>query len=1488
MPRSRVRSAVLGARLVLRLLALPDLFGPWRAYRPGRASTTGSPRRRLRTLSVVFTQALFLVLLLFSGPSSAMATEGLGQAPSSSRLTSPTEGIRTARRLKLQSAWVKAGVTGVTYEFREGGTGPFETIPLALVQKRNGEAIGKWPMPTSGFESEPLYFDAAHGTQTLREKGGSIEVRALFEGPSEVKGYSAPVEAGINRFIGGPKDATAQIGPGTVDLLTGNLTISRSDVSVPNFTNTLQFSRTFNSRGIAPKGSPEDEAEQKSVLGPGWRPGVPIEAAGGSEWRNLKIVTQFVESEGITWPFEYAVLTDLEGGELGFEKLEGGGYRTPPEAAGWKLTTEGSRFVLSDPAGNRTTFENPGGGSEYVPVTISQVGGATNTTRVEYELKEGRKRVHMVLGPSAQQQLCSTEADAKTLIGCHALFFSYAPASTWGAPASDGERLSKITYYVPGYGGYAAGIEVAAYNYNAEGRLVEEWDPRVTPKLAELYTYTSGGQLTTLTPAGQRPWTLEYGTVDGEVSNGRLMAVKRDSLLTSPSTAQTTLAYGVPVSGSGSPYPMGASAVSEWGQLDSPTDATAVFPPTEIPASPPTSYAQAAVYYMDAEGHGVNMATPAGAGTSSPSISTTEEDDVGNVVRELTPQNRLLALAEPPANRATRARELDTHRLFSADGTQMEEEWGTSHSVQLSSGPTVQARFHKVVQYDHGWPETGIDPHLPTRETSGALVGGEVLDQRVTEHFYNWNLRKPTETIVDAGTGHLNIKRVTVYNETTGLPIETRQPSNAAAGATRTYYYDEPGAPTECQQKPRWGSLPCVVKPVGQASGAGRPELLVKRLKAFNALGEVTELTESPGGSTEGMRKTTSTYDLAGRQLTQKVEGGGVAVPIIESFYSSTMGLPTVQRFACTGGCTDDQATTIVYDALGRVKEYSDADGNVAKTTYDLDGRPVSVADNKGSQTLSYDPISGLAIKLEDSGAGTFTASYDANGSMVEEALPNGLNAKTSYDPAGQPTTRTYTKTSACGASCTWFSEQITRSVFGQVVSANSTSANDTFAYDRAGRLLESRETPTGGGCTVRIYAYDVDSNRTELTSRSPGAGGVCAASGGSVQKQEYDTADRLEGEGLVYDGFGRVTSLPAKFAGGSTLTATYFANDLVSSQTQSGVSNSYELDASVRQRARLQSGGLEGSEVFHYDEGSDVPAWTERATSWTRDVLGLDGEVVALQEGSGKVTFQLTNLHGDVVATAEASPEATKLNGEYRYDEFGNHVAGSAGQYGWLGAKSRRTELASGVVQMGVRSYAPEIGRFLSPDPIPGGSASPYDYADADPVNGFDLQGTCATHQTCGGTQPVGGPIHGGGSGAPAPPSPPPPPPAAPTAPASTPTAPPERPFGGGRAYVGVPTHLKDVGCTFWGPVGGEWQYQNGYWEANATITWSCGEATSVSAYMYTANGTVGPVFKSPEGAGGLVHLYVGYWGQPELKFCVLFVNLEGSKRYCGGVERR
>lgn len=1261
-----------------------------------------------------------------------LSVEYIPPASPDSEVTSPTDGTLTAKRFLLTAAWEHSGpVEGISFQYmsRNG----WVNIPEGQVVDQKNQTV-KWPYAV-GFEereSKPLYWDASTlPSDKLPNHPGQehkVYIRAVLAGPPGANGYTRSVEAEVNKDVGGFKDAVAEIGPGNVDLLTGSFTIWPTDVKIPGFGSALEFSRTLSSR--------EPGIEKDGVLGPGWEPGSPVEVAGGADWSGLTInseTEEFAGEEGSA-TYKWAVLRNLAGEELSFEEDETShAFITPDEASGvvlYWLNEARTEIALTDPAGNRTVFSNFGSGNAYRPITVSMTGGLGNKTRMVYQLLEsGMRRLKEVIAPTATGVSCPDET-ATTTTGCHVLTFNY------GLTSSRFTRLLSITYYSPGNAG--GPWEVAKYGYNSEGRLVEEWDPRISPALKETYTYTSGGQLQTITQPGREPWTLEYGTVEDDPGGGRLIAVKRASLVESTPTAQTTIAYNVPVKGSGAPYAMGGEEVAKWGQIDVPTDATAVFPPNEVPSSPPSSYARATVYYMDAEGQISNVATPAGAGTAEASISTTETDRFGNVVRELSAQNRLRALAAGSGSVA-KAQELDTQLHYSADGTELQQEWGPMHQVRLESGATTQARSYRSIQYDGKAPEPKPGepwPHVPTTETTGALTGGKVLDQRTTEYAYNWELRQGTDTIIDPEG--LNIKSTVVYDNATGLPIESRQPSNAAgggAGTTKTVYYTGDPHAAECVNK-AYAGLPCKIKPAAQPGTEGQPNLLVREFLSYNQLGEPLEVAESPAGNIlNGYRLTTSTYDAAGRQLTRQVKGGGSSTPKVEATYSSTNGMPTSKKFICNPekeACTgfDSQELKTTYDALGRPISYEDADGNKATSTFDLLGRPVTSSDGKGSETVRYDSVTGLPVELEDSGAGLFTASYDADGNMIKRTLPDGLTAETTYDPTGAATHLTYTKASNCGASCTWLDFGLEDSISGQVLKEPGTLASQSYGYDKAGRLTLAQETPTGGGCATRLYAYDQDSNRTAMTTREPGIGGACATSGGTEQKYSYDSADRLLATGLTYDSFGRITKLPGALAGGKELVTSYFANDMVASQSQDGITNTFGLDASLRQRQRLQGGGgLEGVEIFHYDGPSDSPAWTERGSTWTRNVVGLGGELAAVQESGKEAMLELTNLHGDVVATAALSPTETILKGTSRYDEFGNPVAGSAGRFGWLGGQQRRTELPSGVIQMGARSYVPSIGRFLSVDPIQGGSANGYDYTYQDPINNYDLSGCNATN---------------------------------------------------------------------------------------------------------------------------------------------------------------
>jgi len=126
--------------------------------------------------------------------------------------------------------------------------------------------------------------------------------------------------------------------------------------------------------------------------------------------------------------------------------------------------------------------------------------------------------------------------------------------------------------------------------------------------------------------------------------------------------------------------------------------------------------------------------------------------------------------------------------------------------------------------------------------------------------------------------------------------------------------------------------------------------------------------------------------------------------------------------------------------------------------------------------------------------------------------------------------------------------------------------------------------------------------------------------------------------------------------------------------------------------------------------------------------IAGLDGQTLANTTGpiggTQTLTWQITNLHGDIVTFA--TDGLSTPNGGYNcQDEYGNPDQGNTpARYGWLGGKQRSTDSLAGLVLMGLRLYDPVTGRFLSPDPVFGGNPNNYAYP-VDPINQFDVCGS-------------------------------------------------------------------------------------------------------------------------------------------------------------------
>ena len=828
----------------------------------------------------------------------------------------------------------------------------------------------------------------------------------------------------------------------------------------------------------------------------------------------------------------------------------------------------------------------------------------------------------------------------------------------------------------------------------------------------------------------------------GDSENKRIVQTSTSALAEPPaepptppalgSNAVWTVEYKVPLYGNGAPYTMSSSEVAKWAQSDIPTEATAVFPPDEPMGWPAKDYKRATIYYLDSKGRTVNLASPGGG------IATTEYNTTNDITRTLTPDNRQAALKEGTKS-AEKSKLLDTESTYNSEGTELKSTLGPQHTIRLASGSQIEARSHTLYSYDEGAPTEGGPYQLVTKVTNGALYTGKEEEVRTTTTSYSgqenlgWKLGKPTSITSDPGG--LNITHTMLYEASTGNVTETRMPASTEAKSPhdeQTIYYTAP-ANSEypgCGGHPEWAGLACRTQPGAQPKDTSLPPLPVTT-DTYNIWDEPEKTVSSSGTSN---RKTTTTYDSAGRSLTSETTATtDTALPKTTNEYSTENGA-LIKQSTTTEGKT--KTVTSVVNSLGQLTSYTDSDGNTATYKYDIDGRAEEAGDGKGTQKYSYDKTTGELTELTDSAATGFhlTAAYDVEGNMTSESYPNGMTANYTYNQTREATGLEYKKTTHCSEKCVWYNETIAPSIHGQNLYQTNTVAGETttnkYTYDTAGRLTAVEETPPGTEpeCKHRGYTYEEDSNRTSYTLYKDNESDQCVSSEGSTSEHHsYDEADRLTDTGVTYEAFGNITALPATDAGGHELTSTYYVDSQLATQTQNGESIAYNLDPAGRTRETVATGKTSQDTINHYPGPDASPAWTTEpiSGSWTRNIQGIGSGLIATQTNGETPILQLTDLHGDIIATAALSETETKLLTTPTMTEYGVPTTSTPAKYSWLGASQLPTELPTGVIAMGARSYIPQLGRYLQPDPIPGGSANAYTYVFDDPNDETDPSGT-------------------------------------------------------------------------------------------------------------------------------------------------------------------
>ncbi|MEW6427769.1 MAG: RHS repeat-associated core domain-containing protein [Thermodesulfobacteriota bacterium] len=434
----------------------------------------------------------------------------------------------------------------------------------------------------------------------------------------------------------------------------------------------------------------------------------------------------------------------------------------------------------------------------------------------------------------------------------------------------------------------------------------------------------------------------------------------------------------------------------------------------------------------------------------------------------------------------------------------------------------------------------------------------------------------------------------------------------------------------------------------------------------------------------------------------------------------------------------DGFASSFGYDALGRMTSFTSRRGQTTTYAYDLDGR-LTTTTLPGGATITYTyrhDTAGTTTVTVSEAAGDSTAVLDRMGRPTAKTDILGNTLGFSYTPGGRLRTLTYpgnkTVTYAYDgagrlASVTdWLGNRTTYAydALGRIAAIRYPNTTKTiFGHDRRGDLTSISHT--AGGSPIVAYTFSRDPAGRILVANQ--AGGITPALPDRNSSASFDAVNRqirTEEAGMIRAGrYDRDGNLVFQGSPAGDVAYTYDALNRLTAVAAGGVTTAYTYDA-----AGNRLGKTHDTTVTHYLQ--------ERG----RTYLSMDGDGAVRQYhvwGVGLLysldaAGEMRVYHGDERGNVVAATDSTgAVIGQWAYDPYGN-VIGAAGVpadgFGCMGLFGVLTD-ENGLVKTASRYYDPEMGRFLTEDPL--GTAAGvnlYAYADADPVNLPDPSGLQTT----------------------------------------------------------------------------------------------------------------------------------------------------------------
>ena len=433
---------------------------------------------------------------------------------------------------------------------------------------------------------------------------------------------------------------------------------------------------------------------------------------------------------------------------------------------------------------------------------------------------------------------------------------------------------------------------------------------------------------------------------------------------------------------------------------------------------------------------------------------------------------------------------------------------------------------------------------------------------------------------------------------------------------------------------------------------------------------------------------------------------------------------------------------------------------------YDAAGNRTSMTDGLGSAAYNYNQVSRLTSEtrtLTSVGAFTLSYAYNLSGELTSVTNPWGAQVGYNYDTVGRATA-----VSGSGyASLTSYVSNITYRAFGMKGMSYSNGKTLSLQYDN--RMRATQWSVPGvmrwdysytnfGENTGRVTsAKNLDDGTLDRSYDYDQVGRMWASHSGREARwhlgQEAHTgADGPYAYNNSYDQWGNITSRNGWGVVNASYTASYannrrvgFGYDASGNLTSDG-SQTYTYDA-TGQQATASGAGLSqsydgdtlrakkvenGTTTYYLRSsvlGGQVMAEVNSSGAWTRGFVYLDGQLLALQGGSGG---QVNWVHKDPVTKSQRVTNSSGVViSTIDLDPWGGETGRSSNQ----GLQPHRYTTyerdSNGGDDAMMRRYQSSLSVFSQPDPYDGSynlsdpqSFNRYAYVQNNPVNLVDPSG--------------------------------------------------------------------------------------------------------------------------------------------------------------------